>query len=249
YTVKAVAALAGISVRALHHYDEIGLLRPAASSPAGYRLYDDGDLARLQQILFFRELGFGLKEIGPILDRPGFDQRAALSSHRALLLEKQRRLETLINSVDRTIDALERGVPMDNQQRFEGFDDGQLQEWKDEARERWGHTDAYKQSQARTSKYTQADYDAIKRENQEVNEGLAALMDGPPSAPDALALIERHYRQINDRFYDCPIAMYRNLATMWVDDPRFAANYDKVKPGLSVFVRDVAHAFCDANEG
>jgi DNA-binding transcriptional MerR regulator len=246
YTVKAVAALAGISVRALHHYDEIGLLRPAATSPAGYRLYDDHDLARLQQILFFRELGLGLKEIGPILDRPGFDHLEALRSHRALLLEQQGRLETLIKSVDRSIDALEKEVPMDHKQMFEGFDHSQ---YEDEVRERWGHTEAYKQSQERTSRYTKADWDAVKAESLAIQQDLAALMDRPVTDPAVQAVIERHYRQINERFYDCPLAMYRNLASIWVDDPRFTKNIDKVKPGLARFQHDAAIAFCDARQG
>jgi DNA-binding transcriptional MerR regulator len=242
-TVKAVADLAGISVRTLHHYDEIGLLRPAATSPASYRLYDDGDLARLQQILFFRELGFSLKEIGPILDRPGFDQREALASHRKLLLEKQGRLATLITLVDRTIDAFEKGVPMDQKQMFDGFDQAQ---YEDEVRERWGQTEAYKQSQARTSQYTQADWDRIKAEAQAISLGLAERMDRPVTDPEVQALIGRHFAQINEAYYDCPIAMYRNLAEMWVNDPRFAKNIDKVKPGLAAFQSKAALAFCDA---
>src|SRR5688572_26308475 len=134
YTVKAVADIAGVSVRTLHHYDEIGLLKPAAHSAAGYRLYAERDLERLQQILFFKELGFDLREIKRVLSDPTFDRRRALTEHRALLLERQERLRRLIASVDRTLKAIKKGGDM-NAQMFDGFDAAQ---YEDEARQRWG---------------------------------------------------------------------------------------------------------------
>ncbi|HET7770264.1 MAG TPA: phosphoribosylaminoimidazolesuccinocarboxamide synthase, partial [Chloroflexota bacterium] len=122
YTVKAVADVAGISVRTLHHYDRIGLLRPAANTPAGYRLYSQADLERLQQVLFFRELGFSLQDVKAIVDNPTFDRVAALRAHRRLLVEQQGRLGRLVELVDRTIASIERGEPMSNQERFAAFD-------------------------------------------------------------------------------------------------------------------------------
>ena len=118
YTVKAVADVAGVSIRTLHHYDEIGLLRPASVSHAGYRQYTDPDLERLQQILFFRELGFSLQEIRDIVESPTFDKKQALLTHKQLLLEKQRRLQALILSVDQSIESLERGTTMDKNAMF-----------------------------------------------------------------------------------------------------------------------------------
>src|SRR5687767_10541048 len=134
YTVKAVAQIAGVSVRTLHHYDEIGLLKPASHSAAGYRLYNERDLEKLQQVLFFKELGFDLKEIKRVLSDPDFDRRSALVEHRKLLLDTQDRIRRLIASVDRTLKAMQRGKPM-NATMFEGFDAAKYEE---EARQRWG---------------------------------------------------------------------------------------------------------------
>ena len=134
YTVKVVAEMAGVSVRTLHHYDRIGLLPPAATSPAGYRLYSDADLERLQQVMFFRELGFSLHDVKAIVDSPTFDRAEALRAHRRLLVEQQGRLGRLVELVDRTIASIEKGEPMSNQERFGAFDDAKLNEYREEAR-------------------------------------------------------------------------------------------------------------------
>jgi DNA-binding transcriptional MerR regulator len=248
FTVKAVADLAGISVRTLHHYDAIGLLKPATISPAGYRLYAVADLERLQQILFFRELDVSLPEIQAIMDRPDFDRRQALISHRHLLSEKQKRLETLIQSVDRTLAALERGTKMDASEMFTGFDDKQLQEWQEEARQRWGpeHVD---ESIRRTSTYTKEDWAGLQGEMQAIGQGLADCMAGDPGAPEAQAWVEKWFRLINEHFYDCSLAIFRGLGDLYVDDPRFTATYDKIKPGLAQFKRAAMHVYCDRMEG
>ncbi|MDB4896575.1 MAG: MerR family transcriptional regulator, partial [Firmicutes bacterium] len=128
HTVKVVAELTGITVRMLHHYDKIGLLKPAQVSAAGYRLYTDRDLERLQQVLFFRELGFALAEIKAIVDSPGFDRKRALLEHRRFLMERQTRLGRLIHSVNQTIMSIERGIPMSERELFEGFDPAPYEE-------------------------------------------------------------------------------------------------------------------------
>ena len=177
YTVKAVAELAGVSVRTLHHYDEIGLLKPAGHSAAGYRLYAERDLERLQQVLFFKELGFDLKEIKRVLGDPNFDRKRALTEHRKLLLERQERVRRLIASVDRTLKAIQRGKPM-NAQMFDGFDAAQYEE---EARRRWGGTPEFEDSVRRARSYTKRDWDEIKREGGEIVQRLAALMGRDPA--------------------------------------------------------------------
>jgi len=248
YTVKAVADLAGVSIRTLHHYDEIGLLKPASVSHSGYRHYTDGDLERLQQILFFRELGFSLQEIRDIVDSPGFDQKQALLTHRQLLLEKQRRLQALIHSVDQSIEALERGTPMDKNAMFEGFDESQLEEYRQEAKARWGHTDAWKQSQERTSRYTKQDWEEIKAEAKDIQNRIAALMDRDPGDPQVQEQIGRWYHHMNDRYYTVHPAMFRGLGDMYVNDHRFMANYEKVKPGMAQFMQQAMHVYADGLE-
>ncbi|MCC7105683.1 MAG: MerR family transcriptional regulator [Chloroflexi bacterium] len=245
YTVKKVAEMASVSVRTLHYYDQIGLLRSSSTSEAGYRLYSDADLDRLQEILFFRELRFGLKEIKAIVESPGFDRKEALRAHRQLLAEQQRRLGQLVELADRTIDALERGQTMDEQARFSGFDDSKLEAYREEARQRWGHTEAYKESERRAASYTRADWDAIKAESQEIERHLAALADRDPADPEVQRWIARHHQQINDRFYTCSLEVYRGLGDLYVDDPRFAAYYDRVRPGLARFMREAMRVHAD----
>ncbi|HEY3364913.1 MAG TPA: MerR family transcriptional regulator [Symbiobacteriaceae bacterium] len=246
YTVKAVADLAGISIRTLHHYDDIGLLKPAQVTASGYRLYGQEDLERLQQVLFFRELGLTLHEIKEIINSPGFDRRQALLDHKQLLLERQDRLERLIQSVDRTLESMERGIKMDEKELFGGFDPSKYEE---EARQRWGKSKEYAQSNARTKKYTKEDWTAIGQESSLINQGLAVLMDRSPADPEVQEWVRRHHQQINDRFYTCSLEIYRNLGDMYVQDERFAANYERVKPGLTEFMRAAMHAYCDKLEG
>ena len=247
HTVKAVAELAGVSIRTLHHYDDIGLLRPASVSHAGYRLYTTADLERLQQVLFFRELGFSLQEIKEIVESPTFDRKQALMSHRKLLLEKQQRLEKLIQSVDHTIDAIGRNESMNDDEMFEGFegfDKKQLKEWRDEARQKWG-SENVDESWRRTSKFTKEDWDAIKKESGEIVEGMAARIDRDPSDPEVQALMGRHFRQINERFYTVTPEIFRGLGELYVNDPRFAANYEPVKAGLADFMRRAMAVYAD----
>jgi DNA-binding transcriptional MerR regulator len=160
YTVKAVSQIAGVSVRTLHHYDEIGLLKPAGHSAAGYRLYGQEDLERLQQILFFKELGFDLKEIKRVLSDPDFDREKALVEHRKLLIERQERVGRLIQSVERTLKAMQRGNPM-GADMFDGFDHAQYEE---EAQQRWGHSPEFQESLRRTKAYTKQDWAQIQKE-------------------------------------------------------------------------------------
>ncbi|MEX0763518.1 MAG: MerR family transcriptional regulator [Dehalococcoidia bacterium] len=245
YSVKAVADMAGVSIRALHHYDQIGLLKPASVSPSGYRQYTDADLERLQQVLFFRELGFGLKEIGKIVDSPAFDRKEALTMHRRLLVEKQRRIESLIRAVDQSIDAMEGKETMDRESMFGAFDESEIEAYREEARQRWGDTDAYRESTRRAARYGKADWTAIQSESDEINRALAGLMDQDPASRDVQEWVGKWHRLINDRFYTCPPEMFRGLGDLYVEDARFTAFYDKYKPGLAAFLRSAMHAYAD----
>lgn len=247
YTVKAVAELAGISVRALHHYDEIGLLRPAEVSPAGYRLYADSDLERLQQILFFRELDFSLQEIKRILEYPGFDRRQALLTHRQLLIEKQSRLQALVESIDHSIQAMEGVKTMSKEEMFQPFDRAEAEKYREEAREKYGK-EVVDESYRRVSKYSQKDWDAVQEESNAINQCIAAHLGGDPAGPEVQAAVERWHRLINDRFYACSLEIFRGLGDLYVCDERFTAFYDKVKPGLAPFLREAMHIYCDRQE-
>lgn len=248
YMVKEVAGLVGISVRTLHHYDQVGLLKPETVSPAGYRLYTDRDLERLQQILFYKEIGFSLQEIKEILDRPGFDRKQALRSHKELLLQKKKRLEDIIQTVDKTIDSIEGGTQMEKNEMFEAFDMSAIEEHKakyaEEARQRYG-SDIMDRTEQRTSAYTKEDWASIMTRWEEIYNKVIAAMDRGPADPEVQEAVHELRQHITDYFYDCTPEIFRGLGDLYVQDERFTANIDKHKEGLALFLRDAMHLYCD----
>lgn len=249
YKVKEVAEMVGISVRMLHHYDKIGLLKPESISPVGYRLYSDSDLEKLQQVLFFKELDFSLQEIKSILDGPDFDKKQALMSHKELLLEKRIRLEKIIKTVERTIFSIEGGTNMDKKEMFEAFDMSEIEKHKEkyaeEVKEKYGHTDTYKESQMKTSKYTKEDWAAIKDESDKIMEQIVNFMDNGPEDPKVQEAVNTYRQHITDNYYTCTPEIFRGLGDMYVYDERFTANIDKYKPDLANFLKDAIHIYCD----
>ena len=245
YTIKQLAKLAGVTTRTLRYYDEIGLLSPAQTGENGYRLYNQGSLLQLQQILFYRELDVPLKDIQQILNSPGFDLVQALKEHRMALNNQAQRLNQLIDTVDQTIATLQGEWIMNDQEYFAGFDESQYEE---ETRQRWGHTKAYAQSQSRWKSYSKDQKEAIKAEGGEITLRMvpvdASILPDDPGVQQAIA---DYLAYINKYFYDIDAAFLRNLADMWVDDPRFAVNYERIREGGSVFVRQAVHIFCDRN--
>ncbi len=246
-SVSELAKLSNISVRTLHHYDEIGLFRAGARTAAGYRRYDQEDLERLQQILFFRELGLPLEEIRRILTDPQLDVAAALVLQRRLLVEKISHLHRIVGAVDRAL-ADKQGTlmstPATPEEMFEVFGKDP-QEHEPEVKERWGHTDAHKESARRTADYSKAQWQAIKDEADQISADLAAALDRgtSPTSAEAMDLAERHRQHIERWFYPCSPAMHGTISQMYVDDPRFKATYEAIRPGLAEFTR----AACQAN--
>jgi DNA-binding transcriptional MerR regulator len=240
YTVGEVGKIAKVSVRALHHWDEIGLVRPSRRSPKGYRLYTDDDLDRLQQVLFFRELGFRLEDIVATLADPAFDRREALRSHRSLLSERAERARALLDLVDRTLRAMDGEVVMSAEEKFEAFGDFDPSKYEEEAQARWAESAAFAESKKRTAKYGKEDWKRMRAEADAISEALAALMDAGVPATDAraTALAEKHRLHIEAWFYPCPREMHRQLGAMYVDDARFAAHYERVRAGLATYLRD-----------
>jgi DNA-binding transcriptional MerR regulator len=239
-TVGDVARLAGVSVRTLHHYDEVGLLEPSDRSDAGYRLYTTEDLERLQQILFYKELGFTLEEIRTLMGDPAFDRREALLTQREMIAEQALRLEALLGLIDRTLTSLGGGIQMTKEEMFEVFGDFDPAEHEDEVKERWGDTDAYKESARRTATYTKADWARFKAESEEINAAITALMDEGVEADDPRAMdaVDRARLQIDTWFYPCSHQMHVGLAQMYIADPRFTATYEKIHTGMAQYVHD-----------
>ncbi len=240
FRVGEVARLAHVSVRTLHHYDQVGLLTPSARSESGYRLYTPDDLERLQNVLFYKELGFSLEEIRELMADPAFDRREALLEQRSLLQEQMARLGALLGLVDKTLVSLEGGFGMTKEEMFEVFDGFDPGEHEDEVKERWGHTEAYKESARRTKGYTKADWERFKAESEEIGTAIAALMDEgvPPEDPRAMEQVERHRLQIDRWFYPCSREMHENLGRLDVADPRFTATYEKIHAGMAQYVCD-----------
>jgi DNA-binding transcriptional MerR regulator len=247
YTVGEVARFAGVTVRTLHHYDEIGLLSPSGRTAAGYRLYGDTDLERLQQILAYRELGFGLEDIAAILDDPRNDPIDHLRRQHELLTDQMGRLADMVAAVHKTMEARKMGIALNPDEMFEVFGDHDPTQYADEVEQRWGDTDAYKQSQRKTATYTKDDWLRIKAEGAAAEQRLAEAMAAglPPDSPQAMDAAEAHRLQIDRWFYDLSPDMHRNLAEMYVMDPRFTKHYDDVAPGLAQYVRDAIHANAD----
>ncbi|HWG30937.1 MAG TPA: MerR family transcriptional regulator [Steroidobacteraceae bacterium] len=235
--ITEAARLAGVSVRTLHHYDEIGLLVPKRRSAAGYRLYDREDLLRLQQILIGRELGLSLQEIGRSLDEPGFDLAQALRSQRQQLQGRAERTAAMLRSVDAALAILdaERGGSVDTKALFDGFDPSRYEE---EVRQRWGDTDACKESAHRTSRYTEEDWKRLESEQERIYNDAATAMNAgtPPEDPAAMSVAERHRLLLDRWFYPCSKAMHRGLADMYEADARFAHNIDRHGKGLTPFL-------------
>jgi DNA-binding transcriptional MerR regulator len=244
YTVNKLALLAGISVRTLHYYDEIGLLEPSNIAKNGYRYYEEKELIRLQQILFFRELDFPLDEIKGMLDRPGFSVIEALKDHKKLIRIKRKRLDGLIQTIDKTIKRMNNNQKMEDVEMYDAFKDDDVKEYQEEVKNRWGNTDAYKQSMQKVSKMTKAQMEELKKKGREHTQAIADNMQKGIDHPDVQALIKQSHEGVNF-FYECNLDMFRNLGQMYVDDPRFSAYYEKFASGLAVFMRDAIVFYCD----
>lgn len=244
--VGDVARLAGITVRSLHHYDEIGLVSPRRRTASGYRLYERSDVERLQEVLFFRELGFSLDEIKGVVDEPDYQRRRALGAHRRMLIGRIERLRAMVAVIDRTLDT-EKGDTMRERDMLEVFGDFDPGDHAAEVEERWGDTDAYRHSTQRTANHTKADWKRIKEEAGEIDRAFAGLRnDGIPADSDAaMEVAERHRRHIQDWFYDCGYEMHAGLGEMYVTDPRFTAKFDATAPGLAAYVGDAIAANAD----
>lgn len=246
-TVGAAARLVGVSVRTLHHYDEIGLVVPSERTRAGYRVYIDADIERLHQVLTYRELGFPLEQIAALLDDPSVNASELLSSQRDLLTDRIARLNQMVAAVEEMMNAKKHGIQLSAEQQSEIFGDNWLgDEYAEEAHQRWGDSDQWHQSQQRTAGYSASDWQQIKAETDAVELRLAQAMARgvEPGSAEADDLAEAHRAGI-EKFYDCGYEMQVCLADMYVADPRFTKHYDDVAPGLATYLREVIRANAD----
>lgn len=239
--INEVAKLTGITVRTLHYYDEIGLLMPSETTEAGYRIYDEESLTTLQQILFFRELDFSLSDIKQIMTNPDYDKAEALRNHKELLLKKRSRIDGLITLLEHTIKG-------EKTMEFKEFDMADIKAYKEkyaaEVNERWGQSEAYKESEKKIAAYNEQQWKAINEEGAEI---LKAFGDNRSTAPDnelVQKLVERWQAYITNHFYECKKEILACLSLMYVTDERFTKNIDENGEGTAQFMADAIEIYC-----
>ncbi|MDI3406776.1 MerR family transcriptional regulator [Streptomyces cavernicola] len=240
YSVGQVAEFAGVTVRTLHHYDEIGLLVPSERNRAGHRRYSDADLDRLQQILFYRELGFPLDEVAALLDDPDANPREHLRRQHRLLTERIARLQKMAAAVETAMEAKKMGINLTPEEKFEVFGDHDPDQYEEEVEQRWGDTEAYAESKRRQASYTKEDWLRIQREGDEVTRRFVALMEAgvAPDSEEAMDAAEEHRQWMCRNHYECSHELHSCIGEMYVSDQRFTVNIDKTKPGLAAYERD-----------
>lgn len=251
YTVQKLAQLAGVSSRTLRYYDEIGILSPARTNSSGYRIYGQKEVDRLQQILFYRELGIALETIKEIITSPTFDAELALKEHREQLLEKRKQLDLLITNVEKTIASSEGRMTMSDQEKFEGFKKKMVEEneqkYGKEIREKYGE-ETVEQSNAKLMNMSQEDYEAVTKLESAVRTTLAeAFKTGDPAGELAQKAADLHKQWITYYWTAYSKEAHAGLAQMYVDDERFTAYYDKEQPGTATFLRDAIQIYTGQN--
>lgn len=245
WTVGQVADEVGVTVRTLHHYDQIGLVQPSERSHGGYRLYTPADLERLQQVVIYRRLGFGLEDIASLLADTGGDTVVEhLRRQRATITDRIRQLEELTGLIDRALRSEMSGYQISREEQKEIFGDAFDDGYAAEAEQRWGDTDAWKESARRTKGYSKEQWQQIKDEGGASTTRLAELMRAgtPADSTEAMDAAEEARQHICRWFYDCSREMHAGIAEMYVADPRFTRTYEEVAPGLAQYVRDAVVA-------
>lgn len=237
--IKELADLAGISVRTLHHYDEIGLLQPDTNKDNGYREYSDDDISKLQQILFFRQMNFKLTQIKEILNSPAYDRLEALETQKEIVTKEQDRLMSILNLINHTIKTEKGEMTMTNEEKFEGVDFSH-NPYEQEAKEKWG-SHAVEDSK---QKLKQKGSDEAKREFDEIYQGLAAVRHEDPASDAAQEHIHKWYEFLNELGEYTP-EMFKNLGDMYVADERFTKNIDQYGEGLAEFMQQAMTVYYD----
>ena len=248
YAINKLAKLAGVSIRTLRYYDQRGLLQPRRASSNGYRVYGQAEIDRLQQILFYRELGVGLAEIGNILSAEGFDSLTALQNHRDALIARRGQLDVLIANVEKSISAMKGESPMSDEEKFEGFkqkliDDNEKQ-YGDEIRAKYGD-ETVDRSYSKIKGMSAKQHAEAKRLEQEYQSALKeAFKAGDPSGETAQKACALHKEWLCCFWDSYSKEAHIGVTQMYMDDPRFTEHYDKIAPGCASFLRDAVKIFC-----
>jgi DNA-binding transcriptional MerR regulator len=247
YTVQRLSRLAGVSPRTLRYYDEIDILKPARVNSSGHRIYGREQVNRLQQILFYRELGISLDRIKEIINNPSFDSFQALEKHREDLLEKRWQLDILITNVEKTIASYEGRTTMTDKEKFAGFKqkmiDENEQKYGEEIREKFGD-DTVNRSNQKLLNMTEEEYQEITRLEREYKATLAeAFKTGDPAGELAQKAVDLHKQWLCFYWSEYSKEAHAGLAGMYVEDERFRAHYDDKQPGTAEFLRDAIYIY------
>lgn len=246
YTVKELSSSSGVSVRTLHHYDEIGLLSPMQRSGAGYRIYGQKELLRLQQILFYKELEVPLKEIGRILDDPDFDESIALIGHKQALLKRRVQLDNLLKTIDRTLLKLEEDKMITDKELYQGFTEEQIKRYEKEIEDNFDPK-LVAESKRRIKKMSKNEWANVKAEMEEINKELAQALNSGFSfdSKEVQNLVSRHYKWVNN-FYTPTKEVYRGLGDLYVTNPEFKESYEKYGMGLAAFLSSAIKKYSES---
>ena len=244
YSVKELSKLAQISVRTLHHYDHIGLLKPAQRSDKGYRIYGQEQLLELQQILFYREMDISLKEIMQIINDQDFDVLRALAFHKEHITKQARRLQQLLITIDKTINNLKNNEKMiSDEELYSGFDDPR--KIKDEVIQRWGK-ESLEETERRIREKGKKGWKKHRERDEEINRLLASMVGFNPGDIRVQRVISQHFQQMN-LYYEVSKERYRGLGKLYVEDERFRQYYEKYREGLAEFIHEAIDVFCNNN--
>jgi DNA-binding transcriptional MerR regulator len=251
YTVQELAQLAGVSSRTVRYYDQIDLLKPARINLSGYRIYGQDEVNRLQQILFYRELSVNLEDIKRILDAPSFDEVKALKEHRENLLKKKEQLELLIVNVEKTLESKERGINMNDKEKFEGFKKKMIEDnesnYGKEIREKFG-AEVVNKSNSKFKNMTREEYEQVNGLEKDLMKTLkAALETGDPAGELAQRAADMHQQWLSFYWDSYSKEAHAGLARMYVTDERFRSYYDKEQPGTAEFLRDAVLIYTGMN--
>lgn len=242
--ISEVASLTGITVRTLHYYDEVGLLVPTKTTENGYRVYTKEDLEKLQNILFFREMDFSLNDIKDIINNPSFDREKSLKNHKMLLEKKRDRLNDLISLVDKTLNG-------DDYMSFKEFDNSDIEKIKDqyakEAKDKYGDSDAYKESEKKTKNYNKNDWQKINEGCNDIFKRFATSRDKSPENVEVQKLVSEWQQFISNNFYNCTNEILAGLGELYVNDQRFQTNIDKNGEGTAKFISQAIKVYCSSN--
>lgn len=246
YAVNKLSKMAGVSVRTIHYYDQIGLLKPNKIESNGYREYSKGELLKLQQILFFKELGFPLNEI-KFFAGSNFDMGMVLKDQKEMLKLKKERIDKLINTINSIMKKINKENKINENELYTSFSDKKVKEYTKEAKKRWGETKVFKESEERIKKMGKDGLESVQNEIDLLMKEISSQMYLKVDNEEVQKLIDKHYKSLNN-FYEPTIDIYSGLADLYLEDKRFKQYFEKYRGGFAKYMHDAIKVYCENNK-